>query len=68
MATLEQYLDKLKKHRVQYAVEILDKSPPSSDFGYIKGYADGLKKAEMLIDELFRDEKGKDERRNSTFD
>ena len=54
MATLERYLDRLKKLRVEFAVSAMENPGPLTEgnFGYLKGQADGLKRAEKLIDEV----------------
>lgn len=58
MATLEKYLDRLKKRRIEFAVQAV-KSPgalTAANLGYIKGRGDGLEEAEKLVEEVLHEE------------
>lgn len=66
MATLEQYLGKLRELRLKHAVESVTKPqmgsrPAGEAYMYVIGVQSGLDLAEKLINEVLAEEKGKKE-------
>ena len=59
MATLEKYLERLRKRRVEFAVSAVDNPGEltAANLGYLKGRGDGLKDAEKLVKEVLEEDR-----------